>query len=626
MEVWSARSMMDTLSQKREHTIEQGMARAERLLTIGTKASTSFTRWRLAIFLTAFFNCLALYKAAWFHTGNLALLGFLILFLTVTYFHGALKSRLHRLTRWQQIKTTNLARLRLDWQEIPHQTFPTPDNHPYANDLDIVGPQSLLRLLDTTLSLPGQNRLTQWILEQHEHPLTFSEWTHRQTLIQEIAQLPLLRDRMTLEAQLVSEKPLDGEKIHSLLKHGVEIPHLTLRLVGSITLCVSTLILGVLAAGTGMPGYWTLSFGLYVMLYFLTAGYVAPVFGRVLDLHHELEKLVAVLQRLENHRFTNQPQLSQLCEPMITKENRPTVVLKQLARICSGLSIKAHPLVHIVINAVMPWDLTFAYRLNTTCDRLQARLPVWMDRLATLDAASALGTFAYLNPDYTWPTQEQPSSRQADSGFTAKRIGHPLISSQSRVYNSLSFRELGQVLLVTGSNMSGKSTFLRTIGINICLAQAGAPVCAQHFSWTWLRVFCCIRVTDSLAEGLSYFYAEVKRLKIVLDAVNERDGHPVLFLIDEIYKGTNNRERLGGSQAFIQALQTGNGLGLLSTHDLELAQLETNGSRVNNVHFQESVDEGKLQFDYQLRPGPCPTTNALRIMEQEGLPVPKSKE
>jgi DNA mismatch repair ATPase MutS len=140
-----------------------------------------------------------------------------------------------------------------------------------------------------------------------------------------------------------------------------------------------------------------------------------------------------------------------------------------------------------------------------------------------------------------------------------------------------------------------------------------------------MRLFCCIRVTDSLEEGLSYFYAEVKRLKVILDAVTDRTLPPVLFLIDEIYKGTNNRERLLGSESFIQALRQGHGLGLITTHDLELAHLESDGKGVINVHFQERVEGGKLLFDYRLRPGPCPTTNALRIMDQEGLPIPKDK-
>ena len=167
--------------------------------------------------------------------------------------------------------------------------------------------------------------------------------------------------------------------------------------------------------------------------------------------------------------------------------------------------------------------------------------------MATLDAAASLATFTYLNPAYQWPRRGPEHEEDSAPALKVKNLGHPLISAGRRVTNDLDLDKRGRILLVTGSNMSGKSTFLRTIGINVCLAQAGGPVCAEEFDWTWMRLHCCIRITDSLDEGLSYFYAEVKRLKVILDAIDDRTAPPVLFLIDEIYKGTNNRERLRGS-------------------------------------------------------------------------------
>ncbi|HEY5648835.1 MAG TPA: DNA mismatch repair protein MutS, partial [Nitrospiria bacterium] len=157
---------------------------------------------------------------------------------------------------------------------------------------------------------------------------------------------------------------------------------------------------------------------------------------------------------------------------------------------------------------------------------------------------------------------------------------------------------------------------------NACLAQAGGPVCAGSFSMTAMRIHCSVRIKDDLEEGLSYFYAEVKRLKRILDAALDRSMPPAFFLIDEIFKGTNNRERLLGSRAYIKKLLESQGLGLVTTHDLELTPLEKEVKGVKNFHFQEKVAGGKLVFDYRLLPGPCPTTNALRIMAQEGLPVP----
>ena len=169
--------------------------------------------------------------------------------------------------------------------------------------------------------------------------------------------------------------------------------------------------------------------------------------------------------------------------------------------------------------------------------------------------------------------------------------------------------------------MAGKSTFLRTIGVNLCLCYAGAPVNAERLETSLFRLFTCIKVSDSVQDGLSYFYAEVKRLQALLAAATREDPLPVLFLIDEIFRGTNSRERLIGSRSYIRALSESTAVGLVATHDLELIKLADEIKGVVNFHFREEVAGGKMVFDYRLRSGPCPTTNALIIMELEGLPV-----
>jgi DNA mismatch repair ATPase MutS len=325
---------------------------------------------------------------------------------------------------------------------------------------------------------------------------------------------------------------------------------------------------------------------------------------------------------LESRSYRATPSLARLCAPLIEGRHRPFATIQRLARVSQALSVKAHPLIHLGINAIGPWDLYWTHRLEGLHRQVAARLPVWLETLAELEAASALATFAYLHPTYCWPTPVAVHSNGQAAALIGEAVGHPLIADSLRITNDVALHGLGRILLITGSNMSGKSTFLRTLGINVCLAQAGAPVCATSFEWSWVRLACCIRVDDSLEAGLSFFYAEVKRLKRLLDAAQERSAPPVLFLIDEIFKGTNNRERLIGSRAFIRALAGSNGFGLVTTHDLELAELEKEISTATNAHFQETVESGALRFDYCLRPGPCPTTNALRIMALEGLPVP----
>jgi len=592
----------------------------DRVIALATAFSSTLTRSRLILFIVGVICTVALYKMEWYQAGNGALAGFVALFLIVAIYHNRLESRMHRLRLWKQIKLVHLARLRLDWDHIPFRPSSAPDQHPYAKDLDLVGPHSLLHLLDTTVSSHGQARLASWLLEQPPGP---DQWLLRRRLVQELVPRSLFRDRLGLEAQLIGEQEINGRRLEAVLLHTVGFPRLKTVLAIQTLLAATTIALGLGALLNWLPGYWMWSFAAYVLLYFMT-DQGEELLEHAVGVHFELEKLGAVLGFVERHVRPNHTALADLWAPLLVPGVNPPQLVRQAARTLHAISVKAHPLIHLIVNALCPWDLWFAYRLQQIQGQVAAHLPTWLDRLAEVEAASALATFAALHPSYHWstPLTADPHRNGSLARLSATDLAHPLIPETHRVSNDLALETLGTIVLVTGSNMSGKSTFLRTLGINLCLAQAGAPVCAGLFEWSWVRLATCIRVDDSLEAGLSFFYAEVKRLKSLLDETTDRSRTPVLFLIDEIFKGTNNRERLVGSRSYISALSQGHGFGLVSTHDLELTDLDKTVPRLRNVHFQETVAAGALQFDYKLRPGPCPTTNALRIMELEGLPVP----
>lgn len=613
----------------REKALTRLLVRADRLLAQAQSISRGFSRWRLIIFLTGALCTVVPYKLGWYHLGNATLGSFLLLFAIVARYHSRLESRMHRLKQWQTIKGANLARLRLDWQQIPPRNTPLPEAHPYAVDLDITGPHSLLHLLDQTLSSTGRERLAGWLLQTGPLP-NQAAWLARQALVKELAGLPLFRDRLVLEASPAGKADgkteIDGQRIQAVLQAPAGFPGLTPLLATEALLAFGTITLALLSALNNAPGYWVLSFSLYAILYLLFSGRAAPVFGRALSLHDELDKLGSLFRFLESRSYRTAPVLGRLCEPLIQGAARPSASIRQLARVCQALSVRAHPLAHLAVNAAGPWDLFFIHRLEAIRRRIADELPAWLDRLAEIEAAASLGALAYHHPDYAWPSLCSTAGNGRPASIVARELGHPLIPQARRVSNDLELSGLGRILIVTGSNMSGKSTFLRTLGINICLAQAGAPVCASSLTWAWVRLAGCIRVDDSLEAGLSFFYAEVKRLKRLLDQANDRTEPPLLFLIDEIFKGTNNRERLIGSRSFIRALASSNAFGLVTTHDLELAEIDKELPTASNVHFQETVEANELRFDYRLRPGPCPTTNALRIMALEGLPVPEKQE
>ena len=600
----------------RARQLHRLIGRIERLIAGGAAVSSRLTTYRLAIFIAGVICTVTLFRSGLYHSGNLALAGFVVLFLVVASYHNRLEQRIHRLRLWKLLKSAHVARVQLAWTQIPSKAKEPFAAHVYAQDLDVAGPHSLLHLLDTTVSDQGHTRLASWLLTQ---PPEARVWEARQTLVKELCPRSLFRDRLVLEAQLAGEQEINGRRLAAVLEHPVGFPGLTRILVIQTLLAVSTLVLGVAALLDWLPGYWMLTFGAYALIYLMT-DQGEELLEHAVGLHHEMERLSRVFKFIERHAARHGTILAKSCAPLLEPGAAPSTFTRHIARIFHGISVKAHPLVHLALNAVCPWDLFFAFRLRQFQERAKMRLPVWLDRLAEIEAASALATFAYLHPDYAWPT---PTS---SIGVRSRSLSHPLIPTATRVSNDLVLEGLGTIHLITGSNMSGKSTFLRTIGINVCLAQAGAPVCASSFTWSWSRLACCIRINDSLDAGLSYFYAEVKRLKMILHATADKASPPVLFLIDEIFKGTNNRERLIGSRSYIRALAAGNGYGLVSTHDLELTDLENTIPSLSNAHFQETVSNGALAFDYRLRPGSCPTTYALRIMELEGLPVSPQKE
>lgn len=606
----------------RERNLIRLLRRADRLHARGNRASERFTTWRFVIFAVGLLGSIMPHKLGWTILGNAALATCFILFLIVAWYHNRLEDRLHRLRLWQGIKRAHVARITLDWPNIPLRPIAVPERHGYAKDLDLAGPHSLLHLIDNTISSQGQERLASWLFDQPPLP---TQWFTRQTLIRELTPLSLLRDRLSLEARSVDEADIDGRRLLSVLQKRVDDAGLIPMLLIETLLAISTagLLLADLLYGLG--NYWMLSFGLYAFLFLSVRSRSEEIFDHAQSLHRQLERLSAVLGYVERRSYRSAPQLALLCRPLLERHTSPSALLKQAASIMNRLSVRAHPLVHYLINAVGPWDLYHTYRLQRLQDRTASIAPLWFETLAELDAAISLATFAYLQPDYPWPSLHQPGVAGHPNGdrpiLDAKNLAHPLIPAGVRVGNEILLQGRGRMFLVTGSNMSGKSTFLRTIGINTCLAQAGGPVCADSFRWSLVRVGSCIRIDDSLDGGLSFFYAEVKRLKTILNDAQDEQGPPVLWLIDEVFKGTNNRERLIGGRALIAALAGGNGFGLVTTHDLELAELEQQLPNVTNVHFQETVAEGALHFDYRLRPGPCPTTNALRIMALEGLPV-----
>ncbi|MCC6615585.1 MAG: hypothetical protein IT320_19080 [Anaerolineae bacterium] len=592
-----------------ERGIARVAARAERLSLLDRRLSNV----RLGIAVAALIAFMAL-KDRSLEALAVALTIAAVTFVVVIIIHRRVRHDLQRQKDWMHIKRTHIARARIDWELIPLPPRDDADaKHPFAIDLHLTGEHSLHHLLDTASSLQGSDHLRDWLLD----PLADADAIlARQRLIADLS--PRFCDRLAQigRGAAVGEPRLNTQRLLDwmALEPVERVSGGFVALLG--VLCLITAALFVISTRGQLPPYYVISFAVYAGLSITRARAAMTFWSLAMSLQDVFNGLNGIFNYFERTRAASKPALAHLIAPF-QDQQRPSRQLRTLRRIIGAGGLQANAIAWGIANALMPWDLYFAYRLSVERRKLTRLIPIWLGIWHELEALASLRTFAHLNPGYV-----VPSLAPGSGGLEGTQIGHPLIEHEDRVCNDFAIDRLGKVVLITGSNMSGKSVFLRTLGVNLLLARVGAVACAESMRTDVFRLYSCIQISDSLVEGYSYFYAEVRRLKDLLDALRADDPLPLFFLIDEIFKGTNNRERLEGSRAYIASLIGQHGLGLVTTHDLELASLPG----LINYHFSDSVQSGELTFDYTLRPGVSPTTNALRIMALAGLPVSERAE
>lgn len=577
--------------------------------------SQSFSRWRALTLLIGGIATIGTFNvAAWL--GWLALVISLAVFAPLVSTHRKLNRSIERHKHWIEIKKVQQARINLDWAEMPSVLNEPLEEHPFAKDIHLTGPKSLMQLINVAISEGGQQRLRSWLLNVEPDK---DQILKRQALVKELTKAGLFRDKLLLHTSIVNRKnrqPWQGKHLLNWLKQPTNTVSVKFILIMSVLAALNVSLL-VLNQFGWIPAYWWASGGLYLILYLNQQGKILPLLHEASSLEQSLTRFSTAFEYVESFNYRRMPMTAEVLQSFVNPEQKPSKILRQIARVASAASVRGNPLVWLILNALMPWDFIFLHQLNRAKNDLKHTLPTWLEQWYELEALCSLASFASLNPNYTFPKINEAS----ENLFSTQQLGHPLIPQDQKVCNDFQLEQVGQTIIITGSNMSGKSTFLRTVAINLCLAFAAAPVNAAQFETRLFRLFTCIQVSDSLADGFSYFYAEVRRLRQLLMELEKKHDLPLLFFIDEIFRGTNNQERLIGSRAYIKALVGKHGVGMISTHDLELVHLAEDDGLIQNYHFRESVEDGKMHFDYQLHSGPCPTTNALKIMALEGLPI-----
>jgi hypothetical protein len=545
----------------------------------------------------------------------------LLLFAVSVQAHRRVRRGIRRHRLWLQIKSAQVARARLAWDQIPSTFHHEPDpEHPFEADLDLTGKRTLHHLLDTAVSYEGSQRLRAWLTAPIPDPDLSSR---RQQVVRELVPLHLFRGKLALNAMEAAgaRKTWKASQLVEWLQtgDGSGAPRRWLILFGAWVVLNAALLAANLLAW--LPTWWQITLAAYLGLWLLWSRTMEVAADQATALEGSLRQLQAVFSQLEAYSYRDKPHLRALCEPYLDPVHRPSRYLSRIIRVVAAMGLRENPLLRLILNAVLPWDAYLAYRLSRTKVDLGDRGAAWMDVWFELEALASLANVGYLNPAYCFPVLIGGEAQEPVKPFDARGLGHPLIPDAEKVCNDFTVPKLGQVTIITGSNMAGKSVFLKTVGVNLSLAYAGGPVNARSLHTIPFRIFTSMSISDSVTDGISFFYAEVKRLKALLAELERAHSLPLLFCIDEIFRGTNNRERLVGSRAYVRTLAGKHGLGFIATHDLELAKLADELPQVLNYHFHDLIVDGRMAFDYLLLPGPSPTTNALRIMQLEGLPV-----
>jgi len=511
-----------------------------------------------------------------------------------------------------------LARVSLAWGELPiHSEGVAPSAHAFAADLDIFGRGSLMQLVDATETALGQKRLAALLsLEDPGHwP---DEPVARQAAARDLVNRVGFREALATAAALLSDEKPNAAPMLSWAERSSEGPS-SLRMLLAWLVPGLALAIGGFGAAAGLRGsVIVLGFAVLVAVGLLISAPLAPMLDVVSAREGAVTRWRASLSVIEEESFVA-PLLVELHRHLDGSGGRASGKVAALERIVGFVDARRNEVFRFIIGPLLMWDVHCAAALSRWRVRFGRELRSWLEALGEVEALASLGAFAFEHPDFAWPVFV------LEPMFDARVLAHPLIAADGRVGNDVRLPSAGRALVVTGSNMSGKSTLLRAMGINAVLACAGGPVCASEMRIGPLRIATSIRVVDSLTDGISHFYAELRRLKRILDLATERTRPPVLFLLDEILHGTNSRERVLGARAVVTQLLEYGSLGAVSTHDLGIAALAQElAGRVENVHFSEQVtDDGTMTFDYVLRPGVVESSNALRLMRAMGIAVPE---
>lgn len=496
-----------------------------------------------------------------------------------------------------------------DFKIFPDGNSYMSQEHPYAHDLDVFGPASLFQYINRTTSKPASDMLAGWL----KSPASMQEIALRQAAVKELAPMIEWRQELMTLGYEKSKALEDPAEIIRWTSTDNRFSGKKFLLPGLISLTTLSLA-GIAAVISGLPfSVLAMVLILNAVVYFSFSSRIGLLHNQVAQSSGMLELYAGTIEMIEKQSFHSE-KLTMLRRNFTDGTQDVSNQIKKLSRLVSRLDVRMNVMVAIPLNLFFFWDLHWCMALEKWKKDHAPVISKWFEAMAEFECLSSLGNMAFNNPDWVVPVILPHYFK-----LNAVDAGHPLIPGERRVTSSLKINHDGTSVIITGSNMSGKSTFLRTIGVNTIMALAGAPVCAAAFEVSHIQLLTSMRISDSLENNTSSFYAELKKLA---DIIKAAEKNKVLLLLDEILRGTNSNDRYTGSVALIKQLIGYGAVTIIATHDLKLADLALEiPDRIDNYHFDVKIDGEELYFDYKLTPGICKSLNASLLMKKMGIRV-----
>ena len=579
---------------------------------------------RLLLFIAGVAGIIYFWAESWGIIIGIALVTLLPFILLIRY-HSHLFKRKEYLEKEIEINEQELAALDYDTSAFDAGEEFIDPAHLYSYDLDVFGPHSLFQYINRTCTQLGKYRLAGWL---NKHLEKKEDILKRQEAVRELAPELKFRQHFRILGLLHKGKAADEEELKAwAVSPSVFKTHLLLRilpaLVGGINLiCILLAIAGILSFGV-FGTLWT---------FFVMASFCFTIrIGKVQAAYSKELQILATYSVLLRH-IDEQPMQSALLKEIKDEiggeKRRASHSIRQLNKLMNELDQRNNAFMCAILNGCFFWELRQIMRIEAWKEQYAGDLPRWLVAIGQMDALNSLATFAYNHPDYTYPhllnksdshTGKSPASIQPFR-LTAQALGHPLMHRNRCVRNDIDMEKRPFFIIITGANMAGKSTYLRTVGVNYLLACIGVPVCASQMELYPAQLITSLRTSDSLNDNESYFFAELKRLKLIIDKL--KSGEELFIILDEILKGTNSMDKQKGSFALIKQFMALQANGIIATHDLLLGTLiELFPEDIRNYCFEADITDNELTFSYRLRSGIARNMNACFLMKKMGIAV-----